>query len=75
MDAGLDLIKEILTKLVETGDVGAKAMLEWNICNEKISKIGDYIAHNQRNIKQEEQIYEFLKSMNNLFDEFIKDLD
>lgn len=76
MDEKLDLIKGILTKLIEiTGDVRPKAMLEWNICNEKILKIGDYISSNQRNIAQAEQIYEFLKSINNLFDEFIKDLD
>ena len=75
MDETLDFLKGTLKRIAETGNAGAKAMYEWHIANEKISKIGDYIAHNQRNIAQEEQICEFLKSMNNLFDEFIKELD
>ena len=75
MDETLDFLKSTLKRIAETGNAGAKAMYEWHICEEKISKIGDYIAHNQQNIAQEEQICESLKSMNNLFDEFIKDLD
>jgi hypothetical protein len=75
MDETLDFLKGILKHIAETGDVSAKAMYEWHMCEEKISKIGDYIAHNQKNITQVQQICEFLKSMNNLFDEFIKDLD
>ena len=75
MDETLDFLKRTLKRIAETGNAGAKAMYEWHVCNGKISKIGEYIAHNQKNIAQEEQIHEFLKNMNNLFDEFIKDLD
>ena len=50
-------------------------MVEYEKCNEKISKIGRYIAEHGRNKEQLKQIQEFLNSMNNLFDEFIKDLD
>jgi ERCC4-type nuclease len=75
MDELIKSALKIVEKMAETGDISSKAMLEYHKSGEKVSKLGEYIATHQKNEKQEEQIYEFLKSMNNLFDEFIKDLD
>lgn len=48
MDETLDFLKGTLKRIAETGNASAKAMYEWHICEEKISEIGDYIAHNQK---------------------------
>ena len=75
MDELFEQAKKLVQKFANQGYINAQAMVEYEKCNEKISKIGGYIAEHGRNKEQLKQIQEFLKSMNNLFDEFIKDLD
>lgn len=74
MDELIEHARGVL-KILAQKDITAKAMLEYDECHERVNKVGKYIARNQENKEQGQQIYEFLKSMNNLFDEFIKDLD
>ena len=75
MDELFEQAKKLVQKFANQGYINAQAMVEYEECNEKISKIGRYIAEHGRNKEQLKQIQEFLNSMNNLFDEFIKDLD
>jgi chromosome segregation ATPase len=75
MDELFKKAKKMLKEFADEGFVSAQAMVEYEKCNERISKIGRYIAEHGRNEEQLKQIREFLKSINNLFDEFIKDLD
>ena len=75
MDELFEKAKKMMEEFADEGFVSAQAMVEYNKALEKVTKIGRYIPQHGKSEEQLKQIREFLKSMNNLFDEFIKDLD
>ena len=75
MDELFEKARRMVEEFANEGFVSAQALVEYNKTLEKVNKIGHYIPEHGRSEEQLKQIREFLKSMNNLFDEFIKDLD